>query len=280
MNLEALRLLIAPLLKATEFEGKTYFAGGCVRDYLLSANRGGEFRFSADWAGIDDGLDSRLRGNDKVVANMRKNANCSLNDVDICVNLPEGGIKLAKHLHKLLNGEKLCTHPKFGTASFAYKSVKLEFVATRRETYSPGNRYPKVEFGSLEDDVMRRDFTINALLMEITVGTILDLCGQGLNDLISGIIRCVGEPVKKYNEDPLRMLRAIRFGLRFGFTIEHYSFQALESEVQALQTLSFKQIEGELSKMLQYSPKEDVVQLLNLLHWMNVPKISNQVSNW
>jgi len=267
MNLEELRLLIAPLIKDTEFEGKTYFAGGCVRDYLLRSQTG-------------RGLDSRLRGNDKVVANVRKSANCSLNDVDICVNLPEGGIKLAGHLYKVLNGDKLCTHPKFGTASFSYKDVQLEFVATRKEIYKAGNRYPKVEFGSLEDDVMRRDFTINALLMDVTTGTILDLCRQGLQDLISGIIRCLGEPVKKFNEDPLRMLRAIRFGLRFGFTIELYSVQALESEVQALQTLSFKQIEGELSKMLQFSPKEDVVRLLNLLHWMNVPKINNQVSNW
>ncbi|HPH94203.1 MAG TPA: CCA tRNA nucleotidyltransferase, partial [Candidatus Cloacimonas sp.] len=126
MNLNELRLFLWELIQNSEFADKSYFAGGCVRDFILNP-----------YATIKS-------------------------DVDICVELPEGGIALAQYLQNRLQPSELVIHKSFGTASLHYKNLQLEFVATRKEQYFAGNRYPKVEFGTLTDDVLRRDFTINA----------------------------------------------------------------------------------------------------------------------
>jgi len=253
VNLETLQCLIAPLIKDTCFEGNTYFAGGCVRDYVMTLQKSNK---------LDSCLcEKNINNTDKVLSNS------ILGDVDICVHLPNGGIKLAKHLYHILNGTNLVEYPSFGTASFLYKDLHLEFVATRKEIYRKSNRYPKVEFGSLKDDVLRRDFTINALLMDISKGNIMDLCGLGLQDLKNGIIRSLGKPEIKFAEDPIRMLRAVRFSLRFGFNIEATTWKALASESKNLSSLSGKLIKLETEKMLNNCSKKELEEMFDKLGW-------------
>ena len=172
MNIHQLRITIAEAIEGTEFAGKVYFAGGAVRDLLIHRQT---------------------------------------EDFDLTVELPRGGILLAAFLHtKLASGEPF-NYPKFGTAYINYQGITIEFVMTRRELYNPGNRNPKVEFGSLQDDVFRRDFTINSLLLSVSGGNLVDLTKMGLRDLNDGLIRTPIDPRKSFMEDPLRMLRAIRF---------------------------------------------------------------------
>lgn len=241
MNLETLRLRLKPMLIGTEFCGKVYFAGGCVRDWILEVERFGsrEVERSGGFAA----------------------------DVDISVELPKGGIRLAEYLCPKLEGEDYCSYPAFGTAKFCTGGIAYEFVATRKEVYTRESRYPKVFPGSLADDVLRRDFTINALLMDAKTGEILDFSRKGLSDLQQGIIRCVGEPVHKFNEDPLRLLRALRFALRFGFRIEPVTAAAMMSESSLISRLSAHSIEAELQKMLLHNAPETLQQEFDKLGW-------------
>jgi poly(A) polymerase len=241
VNLETLRLQIKPMLIGTEFCGKVYFAGGCVRDWELEVEKSGG---------------REVEGFGVFAA-----------DVDISVDLPNGGIRLAEYLCPKLEGEDYCSYPAYGTAKFSAGGTTLEFVATRKEVYKLGNRYPKVFPGTLADDVLRRDFTINALLMNAKTGEILDLCSMGLSDLQQGTIRCVGEPFHKFNEDPLRLLRALRFALRFGFRIEPGTYNAMKSEDGLISQLSARSIEAELQKMLQYCAPQTVQQEIYKLGW-------------
>ena len=230
MNLNDLRLFLGELIQNSEFASKSYFAGGCVRDFILNP--------AADING----------------------------DVDICVELSGGGIALARFLQNRLQARELVIHKSFGTASIPYKNLQLEFVATRKEQYFANNRYPQVEFGTLTDDVLRRDFTINALLMSIATGEILDLCGKGLSDLKNGIIRTVKDANLSFKEDPLRMLRALQFTLRFDFTIEENTYKAMQINAPALKILSRRAINNELKKIPQ-SKKHEVDTLLDTLNW-------------
>lgn len=230
MNLPELRLNLFELIKESEFAAKSYFAGGCVRDFLLSPN---------------------------VAIN---------SDVDICVELRGGGIALAHYLQNLLPASKLVIHKRFGTASLNFNNFQLDFVATRKEQYVVGNRYPQIQFGTIWDDVLRRDFTINALLMSIATGEILDLCGKGLCDLKNGLIRTVQNPDKCFTEDPLRMLRAVQFALRFNFNIEENTLQALQTNANALRILSKSSIHKELNKIPD-AKKDKAKQLINSLGW-------------
>ncbi len=212
MNLQELQQIIARQLIGSEFEQCSYFAGGSVRDWLL-----------------DHGTE--------------------LKEADLCIEQERGGILLAEKLRKELKGSDLVLHPAFGTAGFYFQNIKLEFVATRQEVYRQGNRFPRVSFGTLRDDVLRRDFTINALLMQICSSEVLDLTGLGMADLKAGLIRCVGEPGNKFSEDPLRILRAWRFSLKLGFALEPETKRALEEKGKLINRLSQRAINTELAKL-------------------------------
>lgn len=235
MNLEELRQLISSFITDSEFSGKAWFAGGCVRDWLLETGK--------------------------------HKANNTLYDIDISVELPQGGILLSEYLLPHMEGTDYSKYPAFGTARFKVGNQSFEFVATRKETYKTGNRYPQVTFGTLSDDVLRRDFTMNGLLMNISSGEVLDLCGKGIADLEAGIIRCIGKPKQKFNEDPLRMLRALRFSLRFGFAIDPETYSAMQSEVALLARLSAKSIQAELTKMLKHNTSEAIQREFGKLGW-------------
>lgn len=148
-------LYIKDLIKGTKFDGKTYVVGGAVRDLLM---------------------------------------NKEIKDVDIVVELPNGGIEIAKWMEE--NGYthgSVVTYPTYGTAMFRlneYPEVEIECVQTRKEQYKDKNsRNPETEYGTLYEDIMRRDFTCNTLLYDITNCQVLDLTGKGIEDIKNKIIR-------------------------------------------------------------------------------------------
>lgn len=178
-------------------------------------------------------------------------------DID-CV-VVGSGIKIATELKKRLGRKAyLSVFKNFGTAQVKVMSsgnrppVEIEFVGARRESYQRDSRKPIVEDGSLEDDQNRRDFTINAMaicLNKDRFGELVDPFG-GLDDLWDGIIRTPLDPDITFSDDPLRMLRCIRFATRFNFLIEDETFQALERNTERLKIISKERISEELNKIL------------------------------
>ena len=178
-------------------------------------------------------------------------------DID-CV-VVGSGIKIATELKKRLGRKAyLSVFKNFGTAQVKIMSsgnrppVEIEFVGARRESYQRDSRKPIVEDGTLEDDQNRRDFTINAMaicLNKDRFGELVDPFG-GLDDLWDGIIRTPLDPDITFSDDPLRMLRCIRFATRFNFFIEDETFKALERNTERLKIISKERISEELNKIL------------------------------
>jgi len=175
-------------------------------------------------------------------------------DIDIVV---EGsGIALAEAVAAKTHAH-VSVFRNFGTAMLKYHGIEVEFVGARKESYNRDSRKPIVEDGTLEEDQLRRDFTINAMafsLQEEDFGALIDPFG-GIRDLASGIIRTPLEPQQTYSDDPLRMLRAIRFATRLStpeqeFTIVPESLQAMREMADRLQILSRERIVEEVNKML------------------------------
>lgn len=203
--------MIAAAISGTEFANNTFVVGGFVRDFLLGNAR---------------------------------------NDLDFVVNLPEGGIRLATFLHK----QKLCSTPiiykRFGTAMVQMKYNKIEFVMTRNESYQDRSRHPEVGYGSLKEDAFRRDFTINALYYNISDQQIYDLTESGKADLEAKLIRSTANPDIIFQEDPLRILRAIRFAGRLNFTVEEKTLQGIIKWRDYLQHISIERVKDEFINML------------------------------
>ena len=175
-------------------------------------------------------------------------------DIDIVV---EGsGIALAEAVGKKVHAS-VSVFRNFGTAMLHYDGVEVEFVGARRESYDRGSRKPFVEDGTLEEDQLRRDFTINAMafsLQEADFGALIDPFG-GIRDLVDGVIRTPLDPRQTYSDDPLRMLRAIRFCVQLStpdhpFTIVEESIRAMQEMQDRLQILSRERIVEEVNKML------------------------------
>jgi poly(A) polymerase len=172
-------------------------------------------------------------------------------DIDIVVI--GSGISIARKAAKRINPKiKVATYRNFGTAMFKNDDYELEFVGARKESYDRTSRKPVVEDGSLEDDQKRRDFTINALAISInkdTFGNFLDPFG-GLEDLKKKIIRTPLNPDRTFSDDPLRMMRAVRFATQLNFTIEEKTFKSLTNNVERIKIVSPERIVGELNKIL------------------------------
>ncbi len=163
------------------------------------------------------------------------------------------GIELAEKVHsKLKNASKLTIFKRFGTANFKWDGIELEFVGARRESYSEDSRKPFVEDGTLEDDQKRRDFTINALaisLNENTYGELMDPF-DGVGDLEKKILRTPLEPDITYSDDPLRMMRAIRFAAQLNFEIEEKSFQSILKNASRIEIVSKERVMDEFQKIM------------------------------
>ncbi|MEL6812191.1 MAG: HD domain-containing protein [Bacteroidota bacterium] len=173
---------------------------------------------------------------------------------DIDVVAIGSGIDLAKEVSNLLpDRPRVSIFKTYGTAMLKSGGIELEFVGARKESYTENSRKPAVENGTLEDDQNRRDFTINALALSLndeTFGDLLDPFG-GIQDLKDKVIRTPLDPDVTYSDDPLRMLRAIRFATQLNFKIEQESLQAITRNAQRLEIISKERIVTEINKILE-----------------------------
>lgn len=173
------------------------------------------------------------------------------NDIDVVVL--GSGIEMATELKKTLGkGAYLSVFKNFGTAQVKYKDIEIEFVGARKESYRSDSRKPIVENGTLEDDQNRRDFTINAMaicLNKDRFGELVDPF-NGVRDIELKIIRTPLDPDITFSDDPLRMLRCIRFATRFKFSIEQRTFDALGTNKERISIISQERITEELNKIL------------------------------
>ena len=202
------------IAKASEIlEVKSYVIGGFVRDFILQ------------------------RGTAK----------------DIDVVTIGNGIALAKKVASLLpNKPKVQVFKTYGTAMLRYKDIELEFVGARKESYAEDSRNPEVTEGTLEDDQNRRDFTINALAISLNnedYGTLLDPF-NGIKDLANKVIKTPLNPDITYSDDPLRMMRAIRFATQLNFEIEEHSLKAIAKNAPRLAIITKERIIVELNKII------------------------------
>lgn len=177
----------------------------------------------------------------------------SSKDIDIVV--VGRGVDLALEVAEKAGIIKLKVFKNFGTAMIRFDDLEVEFVGARRESYNRNSRKPVVEDGTLEDDQKRRDFTINALgisLNKKTYGQLIDPF-NGLKDLKDKIIRTPLDPDITYSDDPLRMMRAIRFATQLDFTIEEKSFEAINRNAQRIKIVSAERVIDELNKIIRSS---------------------------
>jgi tRNA nucleotidyltransferase/poly(A) polymerase len=186
-------------------------------------------------------------------------------DLDVVV---KGGISAgidfaewaAKEIGNYKAGSNPVIFPTYGTAKFTLQGVNymghdlsdvdVEAVAPRKEKYTPGSRKPEVSGGELEDDVQRRDFTVNSLLHDLTTGEVLDLTGMGKEDIKSGIVRTPLDPDIIFTDDPLRILRAVRFTAKYNWKLPMFMIRAIKKNASQLTNISKERIHDEANKML------------------------------
>lgn len=178
-------------------------------------------------------------------------------DVDIVV--VGSGIELARKVAKRMGNRQVNVFKNFGTAMVNLPEIEVEFVGARKESYKRDSRKPIVEDGTLEDDQKRRDFTINALAISLnkeTWGQLVDPFG-GVNDLKRKILRTPLDPDITYSDDPLRMMRAIRFATQLGFSIEKKSFDSIKRNAERIKIISKERVIEELNKII-LAPKPSI----------------------
>lgn len=227
--------LLAGVVKDTPYENKIFIVGGYVRDLLL-----------------------------------RKPSK----DVDLVVDGfgIEGGIQAAEFIAKRLGIYKKDTNPvifpRFGTAKLTIKlptgPFDIEFVAPRKEQYTPGSRKPLVSAGTIHDDALRRDFTINALFKNLSSGEIVDLTGRSLKDLERKLIQTTSDPDWIFQEDPLRILRAIRFAFKYNFDLPLSVVRAIKRNASKLKNISAERIQDELNKILVVEKPSRAIRMFEI----------------
>ncbi|MGI6295673.1 MAG: CCA tRNA nucleotidyltransferase [Armatimonadota bacterium] len=221
-----MRTIIEKLRSATcgtEYEGRLYLVGGIVRDRVMG--------------------------------------NPAEEDVDIV--LEGDAAQLAAFLYnKQLSEHPPTTYPRFGTAMLSVEGSRVEFVGARKESYDPASRKPCTEPGSLQDDILRRDFTINTLLENLHTGEVLDLTSKARQDIRDRIIRTPKDPLVTFEDDPLRMLRAVRFASRLGFVIDTETYEAIKKRSHRLDIVSAERIRGEFSKILMTENASSALEML------------------
>ncbi|MCH5220862.1 MAG: CCA tRNA nucleotidyltransferase [Muribaculaceae bacterium] len=204
------------LIEGSQWESKVYTVGGCCRDLVMAL---------------------------------------PINDIDLAVNAPNGGIEFAEWLYeKGLTSDKPIEFHKYGTARLHLKEFddeELEIVQTRKEKYTDRtSRNPAIAFGSVDDDCMRRDLTINALYYDISNDKLLDVCGRSISDIRDKIIRTPTDPNVTFDDDPVRILRTIRFATRFGWEIEKSTFDAMCRHCSRLDIIKPERMQTEFEKIL------------------------------
>ena len=222
---------IKNIIVGTKWEGLVYSVGGCVRDSLL---------------------------------------NRPIKDIDLVVTMPNGGIDFANWLfeNNFLIREPV-TYPHYGTAMFhlsAFPDIELEAVQTRKESYRDmETRNPETAYGTIQEDCKRRDFTYNAIYYNISRSRIDDYNGNSFKDLKDNVLRASGEPEIIFNEDPLRILRAVRFATNYDSKIEHNTYRAMELLSYRLSIISKERIQDEFNKMIMGKDPIRAITMLNEL---------------
>lgn len=209
--MEAALETLRDVTRGTRYEGYLYLVGGIVRDRFLEGEPN--------------------------------------QDIDIVLEGDAG--ELAGFLYESGAADHLpVTYPRFGTAMVSVNSRHVELVGARKESYDPSSRKPSTVPGTLLDDVLRRDFTINTLLENLHTGQVLDLTGRGRKDIEDSIIRTPLDPQVTFADDPLRMMRAVRFAARFGFRIEPKTYAALYTCARRLSIVSAERTREEFIKIV------------------------------
>lgn len=172
-------------------------------------------------------------------------------DEDVDIVCLADALQAAEFLHgNGVTGHAPVVYPRFGTAMVSVRGVPVEFATARRESYSPGSRKPAVEPATLEEDVTRRDFTVNTLLENLHTGEQLDLTGRARADMAARLIRTPLDPEATFRDDPLRLLRAVRFAAKLSFEIEPETHRAIVACVPRLSIVSSERIRDDFTKTL------------------------------
>lgn len=188
-------------------------------------------------------------------------------DIDVVVvggGIERPGIVIAEALKQKLGKAHIAIYRNFGTAQLKYKNMEVEFVGARRESYDRNSRKPITEDGTLEEDQNRRDFTINAMALCLNSARFGELVDpfDGMYDLEDGIIATPLDPDITFSDDPLRMMRCIRFATQLNFYIEDETFEALERNKERIKIISGERIADELNKiMLSPIPSKGLIDL-------------------
>ncbi len=216
------------LIEGSVWEGKVYTVGGCCRDTIIGA---------------------------------------PIKDVDLAVALPDGGIAFAEWLHKkhLTIGEPV-KFRKYGTARMylrKFPGEEIELVQTRSEKYTDRtSRDPSTAFGSIEDDCYRRDLTINSLYYDISGDRMLDITGKGIADIENHLIRTPSEPDMTFDDDPVRIIRTVRFATRFGWEIDPAAMSAMKKYASRLEIITPERMQSEFDKILECPTPSRALNLL------------------
>jgi poly(A) polymerase len=193
------------------------------------------------------------------------------NSKDIDIVVVGDGTLLAQEVADILRVKSVSIFKNYGTAHFKYKDLDVEFVGARKESYESNSRKPFTQRGTLKDDQFRRDFTINALALDLRgefYGNLVDPF-NGIDDIRNRIIRTPLDPDLTFSDDPLRMLRAIRFATRLNFKIDTKCLEAIKNESERLEIISRERISDELNKIILTKTPSRGFKLLNatkLLH--------------
>ena len=216
---------IGDIIKDTPWYQHIYIVGGSVRDFYM--------------------------GND-------------IKDIDLVIDLPNGGVDFANWCKDQGYTKTVVIYETYGTAAMKILNQDIECVMTRGEKYlDDGTRNPTVEFADLKEDAFRRDLTINALYYNVSTGEILDLVG-GQEDIKNHIIRTTNKnPDIVFDDDPLRILRVIRFATRYGWEIESKTYKSMKKYAKRLKIITKERIQAEFNKILM---SENAVMGINMLH--------------
>ncbi|MBO7610616.1 MAG: HD domain-containing protein [Elusimicrobia bacterium] len=194
------------------------------------------------------------------------------NDLDIMVEGENAGIEFSKLVAYKLNIHPPVTFEKFATSKLLIENKEIEFIMPRKEYYDKNSRNPQTEIGTLEQDALRRDFTVNALFLRLNDFELLDLTKNGLNDIQNKTIRVTDESASDiiFEQDPLRILRAVRQSFQLNFTIEPKTYQSMKNKVGRITIVSGERIAEEINKMLLLDTPSKAFYMLDDIDLLNI----------